>query len=96
MDLWYSHLAELWPLISLFPEYEPRVKMLLQMEKQVLEGHLQQVLEQPLSKSGSPATSQQDSAAKRETNKSPDRDQVRSWSAIDPATYVIGAALRSC
>ncbi len=62
--------------------------MTTQMEKQVLEGHLQQVLEQPLSKSGSPATSQQDSAAKRETNKSPDRDQVHSWSSPIAAVCV--------
>ena len=66
------------------------------MEKQVLEGHLQQVLEQPLSKNGSPATSQQDSAAKRETNKSPERDQVHPGTAAHSAVHIkLGSCVQS-
>lgn len=64
------------------------------MEKQHLEQRLQRVLVQPPSQSSSPATSQQDSAAQKEQTKSPDRTQVRYWSAAQSCSLVRAGVAR--
>ena len=73
---------------------------MLQMEKQHLEQRLQQARMQPPSQSGSPATSQQDSAARTEKAKSPDRTQVQCWSAAQLCTlFRVGnphGSIRAC